>query len=372
MKSLYVEKNEEIVDVLNKLAADDEVKSVLLFFGGENSPSKEFLDPILQSFEKPIIGGIFPELLFQNKRKNSGAMFLPLSKHLDTCILNLDDSIESCMTVIQKKASQKIVSSDKRSMFIFLDAFSKNKSSFIYNIYNFFGLTVNYIGAGAGTLSFESKPNIIHNTGLHQNAVVIGNFIQDMSVAVAHGWNPIDKPLKVTSAEGNIIKTLDWEPAVDVYKRVVENNSNVSFNENNFFDIVKSYPIGMVKLDSEMVVRDTFNIKGSDIYILDEVAEGEYVSVMHGDMDTLLNGAKKVKSQLEQKNASPKEDNYFCVDCISRVLFMGEDFKEEVEILRGDNDLDGVLSLGEIANEGDTFLEIYNKSVVLAQWKEKN
>jgi hypothetical protein len=64
------------------------------------------------------------------------------------------------------------------------------------------------------------------------------------------------------------------------------------------------------------------------------------------------------------------------VDCISRVLFLGPRFGEELQAAHRrlqqaggpQVPLFGVLSLGEIANNGTYLLEFYNKTFVLGAY----
>jgi len=55
------------------------------------------------------------------------------------------------------------------------------------------------------------------------------------------------------------------------------------------------------------------------------------------------------------------------MDCISRVLFLGAGFEEELEAVVQDNlPMVGACTIGEIANCGTEFLEYYNKTAVMA------
>jgi hypothetical protein len=55
------------------------------------------------------------------------------------------------------------------------------------------------------------------------------------------------------------------------------------------------------------------------------------------------------------------------MDCISRVLFLEEEFHQELHaVYKEGSPLLGALTLGEIANSGREYLEFYNKTAVVA------
>ena len=55
------------------------------------------------------------------------------------------------------------------------------------------------------------------------------------------------------------------------------------------------------------------------------------------------------------------------IDCISRVLYLEEAFAQELSAVHEpDVPLIGALTLGEIANTGEDYLEFYNKTAVIA------
>ncbi len=56
------------------------------------------------------------------------------------------------------------------------------------------------------------------------------------------------------------------------------------------------------------------------------------------------------------------------IDCISRVLFLEDSFVKEIDSVSniiGDLPLVGALTLGEIANKSDTYIDFYNKTCVV-------
>ena len=144
---------------------------------------------------KNIIGALFPKIIFNRKLYDKGFVVLGLSDEIEIKkfdLNNLDIDFEV----------------NKKSAFIFVDAFSKNIGEFIEEIYfNFSDIT--FIGGGAGSLDFKQKPVVFTNEGIFENAAVIGFLDKEIKLNVKHGWVPISDPLLVTKADKNILKDLD-------------------------------------------------------------------------------------------------------------------------------------------------------------------
>jgi len=169
--------------------------------------------------------------------------------------------------------------------------------------------------------------------------------------------------------ERNVIKTLDWRPAFDVYREVVEAVSGQTFTDDNFFDIAKGYPFGINKFDSEKIVRDPIVLgENGAMVCVGEVPEESYLSILRGSVPSLVQAAATAldRSKDDFNHVSPVQTTLF-IDCISRVLFLNEDFDQELKAVYDEQvDLIGALTLGEIANNGRDYLEFYNKTAVVA------
>ena len=369
MRSNYIaaKDTKSLENHLSQLTVDDQVESVLFLMADEDHFKEEFLVPLLSEVKKPILGGIFPELIFKGERKKRGVLLMPLFFKLRTQLFDLSGSPEHFLE--QLESVQKDSISPTSSLFVFADTLSPNKEVFIESLFNFFGINTTYIGGGAGSLSFEAFPCIITNQGIHTNAAVIGWGNRKVTLGVAHGWHSISDTLKVTKANGKQLESINWKPAFDVYKDIVESHSGMKFTSENFYEIAKSYPLGIEKVDAEMVVRDPFMQTNNTLYFVDAINEGEYVKILHGDIESLLEGASKaMEFALSKLEVGMNKESIFCIDCISRVLFMKETFGRELDAVGQKNHVSGILSIGEIANAGDSFLEIYNKTIVLGIW----
>ena len=369
MNSIYVPHNssKNLTNVLNQLSTNNAVKSVLFLMADEDKYENNIIEPLLHSFKKPIIGGVFPELIYNGKREKKGVLLISLSFKLTTQLFNLSDSQEDYLEQLEKVQNESTATSS--SLIVFTDALSDRKDNFIEALFNFFGINSTYIGGGTGSLKFNHFKSIISNKGIFENAAVIGWAPRKIALGVAHGWHAISTPLKVTKSSVNKIIEINWKPAFQVYKNIVEKHSGLKFTDSNFFEIAKSYPLGISKLDSENVVRDPFKVTDNTIHLIDNINEGEYIEILHGNMESLLNGAKNAKEKAFLKVEKQTNSNFiFCIDCISRALYMQEDFSKELEIVSENVNTSGVLSIGEIANSEESFLEIYNKTIVFSLW----
>ena len=101
--------------------------------------------------------------------------------------------------------------------------------------------------------------------------------------------------------------------------------------------------------------------------MLDAVDEGSCVQVLYGNLETLVDGAAEARKKAECKDK--EENSTFIIDCISRALFMEGKFEEELKKLDPQSNSFGALTLGEIANNGDEYLDIYNKTAVVGIFK---
>ncbi|UMB54400.1 FIST C-terminal domain-containing protein [Lutibacter sp. A64] len=351
---------------LTKFENDTNVKSVLFFMADKQRYTESEIDLILKDIKKPIIGGIFPELIFKGQKKKTGVLLIPLQFELKTQIINLSDSSESILNQLEITQKNSITTSS--SLFVFYDALSENKSNFIETLFNFFGVNPTYIGGGAGSLNFNSFPCIISNKGLHKNAAIIGWSKTKIAIGATHGWRSISTPLKVTKTNKNEIIDINWKPAFEIYKEIVELHSNKIFNTTNFFEIAKSYPLGISKIDAEKVVRDPYKTLDNKLYLIDKVNEGEYIEVLNGNTESLINSAISATEKAFLNSNKKEIKTIFCLDCISRSLYMEDNFDLELNAVEQKALTSGILSIGEIANSGESVLEIFNKTIVIAIW----
>jgi len=349
-----------IKDALNNLANEQNVQSILLYIGADFQFDANALSEQLKAIKKTVVGGIFPEVIRNGQRSGDSAILLGLSFPMS--YISIKEFNEDL--IAEKIGAGLSEDIDESSSFlVYIDALVNDKTVLFDCLYNFYGAIPNYLGGGAGTLKFEPLPCVVSNEGLLEGAAIVATIPRKINIGVAHGWSPISRQLKVTEVVNNEIISLDWQPAMEVYQKIVEEHSKKTFDFKDFFNGTKSYPFGIRKLTGNTIVRDPFKTEDGRVFLLDAVDEGAYVQILYGNLDSLIQGAEEARKKAE--NESNNLDNTLIIDCISRVLFMEDKFDEELKKIDPLSNSFGALTLGEIANDGDEYLDIYNKTAVV-------
>lgn len=358
--------------LLAEATVNPQVGGLVVLTCDANAFTPERLDPLLAAAAVPLIGGVFPAIMHNGKRYEQGTVVWGVGNRMRVAeIPGLSDPEMD----FEKTLDEAFPPSEGEStQLVFVDGFARRISDFIDALFNVFGLEANTIGGGAGSLSMVQKPCLLTRSGMIMDAAVVAAFDVHSGVGVSHGWTPIGGPFQVTKAEHNVIVSLDWRPAFEVYREVVEAHAHAQFEQEGFFELAKAYPFGIAKMDAEHVVRDPFQVgENGSLVCVGEVPEGSHVSILNGNRDSLLAAAVAARALSEQRLGvdTPARLRLF-MDCISRVLFLEEDFEQEIAaVALPDRPLIGACTIGEIASNGIDYLEFYNKTSVVASIAER-
>lgn len=353
--------------LIEKTVSNRRIKGMLILSCDANAFDSREIDPILQRIPVPVLGGIFPSIIRDKQVLDKGNIVIGFTREIQVhTIEQLSNNQLDYEDILDEKIPEL---GNGKTMMVFVDGFAKRISAFIDSLFSIFGLDINYVGGGAGSLSMTQKPCLFTNHGLVQDCAVIGLLNSHSGVGVSHGWTILNGPYRVTESEHNTIKTLDWQPAFEVYQKIVEEHSQQRFADESFFDLAKAYPFGIARMNNEQIVRDPIQANpDKSLVCVGEVPEGSFVSILNGNNRSLINAAATaVKLGVESFPNGKTKDMLLIIDCISRVLFLKDQFHLELEAAHHkDLPLVGACTLGEIANSGNEFLEFYNKTNVMA------
>jgi hypothetical protein len=366
-------KNASIQDIVNTAEAlqvvDGEV--VMLLIGEENAPDIPSLIAALYEKNIPFFGGVFPGVIYANHWSSEG------------CVL-LKNQVAASPILISDIASKKLqglqdidsgsLNFESGTALILLDGLTTNIGHLLEKLNESLGGKCRFIGAGAGSIHLQQKPCVFTKDGFKEDAAVVCIMPKEILLGVRHGWEKLAGPLVATATKGNVVSQLNWRAAIDVYREIVERDCGKALTMENFLDISPGYPFGIFREKEDDIVRDplAFNDKG-EIVCIGEVRPNTVLHVLKGHPDGLLLAARKAIHDCGASPGNPiNAQSTFIVECITRNLFLGEQFAQEIDLIRENlvvqdstQEPCGVLSLGEIASYGDGLLELFNKTIVV-------
>lgn len=353
---------------LERLAVQDTIQAVLVLGCDANGWQPQDVDELIQNASISVFGGIFPQIAYQGRSAERGTLLIGITQQVDIGVV---EGLSDAETVFEHTLDEWVqtwpLTEPKRTHIVLVDGLASRISELIESLFFTFGVEHNLIGGGAGSLSFEQRPCIITPQGLRQDVALIASLPVASYIGMAHGWASISESVVVTSSTRNVIKSIDWQPAAEVYRTLIRSHSGIEIPADDFFSVAKSYPLGIAKLGTEMVVRDPLMMtEAGELVCVGEVPEGCSVRLLHGKPDMLIAAAHNAAEQALTTAPSGSYPHRFMIDCISRVLFLGDDLYRELDAVSRDTPVFGAFTLGEIANSGSDYLEFYNKTIVLA------
>jgi hypothetical protein len=367
--------SEEIVSAATKMEMK-EGDVAAIFLGEKNRPDVDRLISGLNKEGIDFFGGIFPGIIHGDKRYEEGAVMMTMPVLKKPFLIRGLDTEEIELPDFGELFTEEL--SPQYTAMILVDGLTSNIAVFLAEMFNQLGNSVHYFGGGGGSLSLRQEPCLFCPEGFFQDAAIVSFVRLESNLGVRHGWEKIMGPIVATKTQKNIIVELNWENAFEVYRETVEADSGKKLTAENFFDIAKGYPFGIMKEGKEYIVRDPIAVKEKgELICVGEVPENTTLSVLKGMKASLIRAAGQAADDCLE---SQKGSIYMSLiaDCISRVIFLEEDFSRELEAVNNriqsvdeKQTPSGMLTLGEISSYGEGFLEFFNKTIVVGTFYEK-
>jgi len=354
-----------------------DVFGIQVFAADANAFTPESIDPILRDIRLPVFGGVFPAILHRGKLYKRGTIVIGVPAPLRVSVLpNISRASAHEMDMAVALLGEPTVAdlpgaiSSPGTVFVWADGFARQLNLLMQALYDQFGLAYHMLGGGAGSLDFVQRPCIITNRGLLADAAVLAVVALPAGVAARHGWRKVSGPYHVTQSSGNVIHTLNWRPALQVYRTAIQETAGIEVSEEQFYQVAQSFPFGIQRYGVERMVRDPIRIEGKSLVCVGDVPEGSLVDILTGSSESLIAAAGDAFQQAGHALLRHGEaQTAFAFDCVSRHLFLQDHFDQELVALH-DSALEmvGVLSLGEFACNGRDYPAFLNKTAVVGMF----
>jgi hypothetical protein len=312
---------------------------------------------LLENFNKQnieVYGAIFSHIIYKNKFYEKGLISIEIKEETNiSFIKNIDDC---------KFDNTKFLES--KSIVTILDGFSENNETFLMKFFENIGFDTNIIGGGAGILEDKTKKVIFTNDGFFSNSAILLFLNEKIKVSSKYGWEYLSGPYIVTSSEKNLLKSIDYIDAFEVYKKVIKKDCGIDITKDNFLEISKNYPIGIIKYIGNEIVRDPISFENGSLVLIAEIKVNSMVNILKGNKKNLINAASQAAKEVLDDNSSLA----MVFNCITRKNFLQDDFNKELDAIyteiKTDNMI-GAITIGEIASEENKHINFLNKACAI-------
>jgi len=248
------------------------------------------------------------------------------------------------------------------------DAFCNQCENFTDHFYDYMGSGISAIGGGAGSMDLLSHPVIFTNQGLVSNTTQVVALPCPITNSIGHGWEILEGPYLVTSSEGHYVHSLNYRPTFELYKEIIQNKIDYPLEDDFFNEYAKCFPLGIMSLDGDILVRDSLQTNGAYLECVGNVPVNSMIYLLHSDLHKMTLASEKAAQEVAKKGVSK---TLLLFDCVTRDLLFGEEIGDELEAIQSpfpNTCLVGAMALGEIANTGNGSIRLLNKSTVLGSF----
>jgi hypothetical protein len=182
------------------------------------------------------------------------------------------------------------------------------------------------------------------------------NVIELQGVATS-GWKGIGTPKTITKAEGNIVYSIDEEPALDVYNKYLDIGGDPS--------LAVEYPLLLIRDDGSSVLRAAFLVnEDKSITYSGTVPEGAKVRFSMPPGSGIIDYTIEQLTEFNQH--IPRSDALVLFSCKGRHIALGQMIEDEISTIRRlwNVPLIGFFTFGEIGPVPQGQCDFHNYTLV--------
>lgn len=218
----------------------------------------------LEDFNKynlEIYGAIFSHIIYKNEVYDNGLISIEIEKEVDLYFI---ENIKNYPFDSNKFSKAK-------SIITIFNGFSEYNEELFIKLFENIPLDTNIIGGGAGIIEDKTKKVFFNNEGYFLNSAIFLSLNEKIKIASKHGWESLSGPYIVTSSEKNLLKTIDYMDAFELYKNEIKKDCNIDITKDNFSEISKNYPIGIVRYIGSDIVRDPISFENGELILVQKL-----------------------------------------------------------------------------------------------------
>lgn len=325
----------------------------------------------------PLVGAIFPALVRDDAFATAGVWLLCF-EHMPYVALyeNLPSDaggVERVTDEIADGLRSHLDDTPDITLFLLFDAMVPNIATVLDGLYLQLANRVHYAGVNAGSETFQPMPCLFDGSRLVQNGLLVMLLKPHHGAVLEHGYHAPGKSVYATSSQGNRISQIDWRPAFEVYREMVQSQYGVEITRENFYQHAVHFPFGIVRANHHVVVRIPVML-GDDgsLFCVGEIPPNAVLTLLQSPT---VDSDETMRVLLDGIHAfDGSADELLLFYCAGRRMHMGlEAATSELHVFSGCSGASrvaGALSLGEIGSSTNQGYPLFhNATLVAARWQ---
>ena len=199
----------ELTDALSKWQYASSDIGLLALLPEADKESVPLLQSLCTQHGIALVGGIFPSLIQNGRFLTQGVWLLPLETMPYVALHdNLQvgtEGAEKAAAAIAAGVRNHFNDAQHATLFMLFDALVPNISTLLDALYLQLANRVRYVGANAGSETFQPMPCLFDNTRIIQNGALVMLLEPHHGAILEHGYRVPSHTLTATSTEGNRI-----------------------------------------------------------------------------------------------------------------------------------------------------------------------
>ncbi|MCP5108360.1 MAG: hypothetical protein GY950_33545 [bacterium] len=338
--------------------------NVLMVFSSPVYDHQRLLDGIVSvTGNVPMVGGTTAGEISTPGFSTESVVLVALRSDTLKFVTGISDNMskneEACGTALVEDLRGKTALKDVLSLLVLPNGMGGDGVKVIDGLHLALGEDVEIVGGYLGNEGQSENTFQFYNGKVYEDAMpgllIIGTEEFRTGIGVRSGFESIGNRLVCTDSEGNVVKELDNEPALDLYKELLG-----AERSKRLPGICLEYPFGLIDEKVSLSGEEYFQLRAGlsvdheegTITLAGSIPEGSSITLTTASRGDIINGAGSAAEQAKESLRGAVPRFVLMFSCVGRRRVLGRRTGEEVEavkkVLGEDVPVIGFYTFGEI------------------------
>lgn len=189
-----------------------------------------------------------------------------------------------------------------------------------------------------------------------------------MGIGISHGWRPASRPLRVTAADGAVLRELNGRPAWELYEEYAA-TLGTRVSEDQASSFMMDHLLGVVSACERYKLRVPLaKAEDGSLFCAAEVPDGALVRIMEAEKTSIIQSGGKAVELAKRGCEDERIAGALVFECVATRLKLGAQFRQEVESMTqslGAAPLMGCNSYGQLARVKGEFTGLMDATALV-------